>query len=369
MDCFAQVPDPRGRRGRRHPLSAVLALVALAMAADNTAPTEIAEWVADAPQETLAKVAARWDGWTARYRAPDRRTVRRVLDLLDPVLLDEATCAFVAELTEHSRPRTADALRAIAVDGKTLRGSRTWQYRPVMLMAALDHATGTILAQHEIDQKSNEIPQLPDLLGALPLSGAVITADALHTQRKSASHLLSRGAHYVFTVKSNQPGLLAEMHRRLTVEGHHDAEHHERIRGHGRIVQRDLVTASADGIDFPGARQIARIIRTTYDLAGQKTGKEIAYVITSLPPDLATPADLARYVRGHWRIEAHHFVRDVTFEEDASQVSTGNLPRVMATFRNLIISLLRLQGRTNLAASLRHNARRAHRPLELLRIT
>lgn len=339
------------------------------MAADNTAPSEIAEWAADAPQETLERVGARWNGWTARYSAPDRRTVRRVLDLIDPVILDEATCAFVADLAERALPRTAGALRAIAVDGKVLRGSRTWQYRPVMLMAALEHSTGTILAQHEIDQKSNEIPQLPDLLGELVLSGAVITADALHTQRKSASHLLSRGAHYVFTVKSNQPGLLAELHRRLTAEGHNTGEHHERIRGHGRIVQRDLITAPADGIDFPGARQIARIIRTTCGLSGHKTAKEIAYIITSLPPDLATPADLAGYVRGHWRIESHHFVRDMIFEEDASQVSTGNLPRVMATFRNLIISLLRLSGSTNLAASLRHNARRAHRPLELLRIT
>jgi predicted transposase YbfD/YdcC len=369
MDCFARIPDPRGRRGRRHPLPVVLALVALAMAADNTAPTEIAEWVADAPQDTLAKVGARWDGWNGRYRAPDRRTVRRVLDLTDPALFDEVTCAFVAELTEHTSPRTAGTLRAIAVDGKVLRGSRTWQYRPVTLMAALEHSTGTILAQHEIDQKSNEIPQLPELLSELALTGTIITADALHTQRGTASHLLSRGAHYVFTVKSNQPALLAELHRRLTVEGESTGEHHERIRGHGRIVQRDLVAASADGLDFPGARQIARIIRTTRDLGGQKTGKEIAYIITSLPPSLATPADLAGYVRGHWRIEAHHFVRDMTFEEDASQVSTGHLPRVMATFRNLIISLLRLSGSTNLAASLRYNARRAHRPLELLRIT
>ena len=93
------------------------------------------------------------------------------------------------------------------------------------------------------------------------------------------------------------------------------------------------------------------------------------YAITSLTAAQATPAELADYVRGHWSIEALHHVRDVTYTEDASRIRTGNAPHAMASLRNLAIGILRAAGHTNIAKALRHNARDAFRPLQLLGIT
>ncbi len=96
---------------------------------------------------------------------------------------------------------------------------------------------------------------------------------------------------------------------------------------------------------------------------------ETIYAITDLAPHQARPDELAAWIRGHWQIEnALHWVRDVTFTEDLSQVRTGADPQVMASLRNLVISLHRLAGATNIAKALRHQGRDAHRPLHLLKI-
>ncbi|MGH2903177.1 MAG: ISAs1 family transposase, partial [Solirubrobacteraceae bacterium] len=263
------------------------------------------------------------------------------------------------------------ALRAIAVDGKLLRGSGAAGFAQVTLLAALDHTVGTVLAQRQIGGKTNEIPEARILLGAMDIAGSVITMDALHTQRETARQLREHDAHYVLTVKANQPALLGACHRRITVEGHASGEHHESERTRGKIRERHLTTADAEGIDFPGAKQIARIIRYTRrpGTAGRLT-KEVVYVITSLPPELAGPGELAALVRGHWRIENQcHYVRDVTFCEDKSAISTAALPRIMATLRNLVISMLRLAGETNIAKALRRHARRPELLTELLHLT
>jgi len=344
------------------------------MAAGNKTHEAIAEWVADAPQELLERIGARWNGWTRRFTSPNKSTVLRVLAGVDPVTLDEVTCRFVAGWSRRARQVTAAGavkLTAIAIDGKVLRGSRTRQYAPVVLMAAFGHQCGTILAQHEIEAKTNEIPEVPSLLEPLTLTDTVITMDALHTQRGTAHHLRSRGAHYVMTVKGNQAKLLEACHRRITGEGHNTGEHHETERGHGSIRERHLITADATGIEFPGAAQIARIVRYTCEMVtGRRLSKEVVYIITSLSPELAGPGELAALVRGHWRIENKaHYVRDVTFDEDKSTVSTGNLPRIMATFRNLIIGLLRLDGWTNIAKGLRKHGRKTQLIPALLHLT
>jgi hypothetical protein len=107
-------------------------------------------------------------------------------------------------------------------------------------------------------------------------------------------------------------------------------------RGHGRIETRTIRTATAEGIEFPHGAQIFRLRRDRGGVDGVRTSKEIVYGITSLPADLAGPARLAAYTRGHWTIENRlHYVRDVTWGEDASQVRTGNAPRTMAGLRIL----------------------------------
>ena len=133
---------------------------------------------------------------------------------------------------------------------------------------------------------------------------------------------------------------------------------------HGRHARRTIKAALAPAwIGFDGAAQVAQV-RRTVTKKGKKT-VEIVYLITS--DRMADTATLAAWIRGHWHIENKlHWVRDVTYQEDKSLVRTGNAPRVMATLRSLAISLLRLNGHTNIAAANRHHARDPQRTLKLL---
>nr|WP_225102535.1 transposase [Streptomyces sp. CoH27] len=117
---------------------------------------------------------------------------------------------------------------------------------------------------------------------------------------------------------------------------------------------------------FLGAQQAIQIKRRRTDRKTGKTTVKTVYAVTSLSAEQATPARLAQLVKGHWQVEALHHIRDATFAEDASQLRTGNAPRVMATCRNLAIGALKLAGTVNIAAGLRRNARDPRRPLALL---
>ncbi len=118
---------------------------------------------------------------------------------------------------------------------------------------------------------------------------------------------------------------------------------------------------------FPHATQIFEIVRDVHNLDGTRRSGEIAYGITSLTPNQATPERINNLVRGHWQIENRlHWVRDVTYDEDRSQTRTGSIPRVMASLRNLAIGALRLAGATTIAPTLRWVARQPQRALTLL---
>ncbi len=212
-------------------------------------------------------------------------------------------------------------------------------------------------------------------MAGLDLSGLVVTADALHTQRETARHLVAdRAAHYVLTVKGNQPHLLAALQQTLSGPASDFAPEHVAFdRGHGRTEQRTTRVApvtSDSAITFPHAAQVFRVRRDVGGLGGQRVRKEVAHCITSLNAEQASPEQLARYIRGHWSIENRlHWVRDVTYDEDKSQAPTGTGPRVMASLCNLAISALRLHGHTNIASALRWTARDPARSLQILGIT
>ena len=142
-------------------------------------------------------------------------------------------------------------------------------------------------------------------------------------------------------------------------------------KGHGRIETRRIRCSAAlkDYLEFPHCAQVFRIERITTDLKGKPMRRETAYGITSLKPEQAGSKEILQWVRGHWRIEnSLHWVRDVTFDEDRSQIRTGSGPRVMASLRNLVISLFRICGCTNIAQFLRYCSWAPARALQLLSI-
>ncbi|MFN0281350.1 MAG: ISAs1 family transposase [Kineosporiaceae bacterium] len=370
---LAGVPDPRSRRGVRHQLAVVLALGLCAVLAGARSYVAIADWAGDLDGEQVTRLGLPGAG---RAPVPDASTFRRVFARLDAAVLDAAIGTFM-----WTRTRVVAGRRVVALDGKTVRGARTATSTAPHLVAALDHATGTVLGQLATSAKSNEIPTVRALLAGFDLTGSgdnsscgggrdggrsggvVVTVDAMHTQTDTAQAITAAGGDYVFTVKANQPNLYAAC-KNLPWR---DVPSHATVAtGHGRRAHRAIKVLTAPAwITFAGAAQVAQVRRTT-TRAGKKS-VEVVYVITSADHRAAPPAVLAQWIQGHWGIENRaHWVRDVTFDEDRSQVRTGAGPHVMATLRNTAISLHRLAGATNIAASLRHHARQAQRPINLL---
>src|SRR6266545_940700 len=232
----------------------------------------------------------------------------------------------------------------------------------------MDHATRTVLAQHQVDGAPEEVPAFAPLLDGLDLAGVVVTADALHTHPEAAEFLVAgKQAHYLFVVKANQPVLLDRCarlawHRVPVLDRTRD-------RGHGRGELRTLKAVTVNRFGFPHAAQVIQVTRKIRQLRTRRWRTVTIYAITSLTFAQASPARLADYLRGHWAIEnGLHYVRDTAFAEDGSQVRSGTGPHVMACLRNLAIGALCRGGPVNLAAALRHHARDPARPLATLGI-
>jgi predicted transposase YbfD/YdcC len=293
IEVLAGVPDPRRRRGVRHQLAVVLALGVCAVVAGARSYAAIGQWAGNLSAQQVTRLGL------SRVSAPDASTFRRVFTCLDADVLDAAVGAFM-----WTRTRVVAGRRVVAVDGKTVRGARTATTTAPHLVAALDHATGTVLGQLATAAKSNEIPAVRTLLAAFDLTDVVVTVDAMHTQTDTAQAITGAGGDYVFTVKANQPNLYAacknlpwrDVPSRATVQT-----------GHGRRTHRAIKVLTAPAwITFAGATQVAQVRRTT-TRAGKKN-VEIVYVITSADHRAAPPAVLASWIQGHWGIEVRHEV-------------------------------------------------------------
>ena len=260
--------------------------------------------------------------------------------------------------------RLQGLLTAIAIDGKWLRGVADGQ---VKLFAALLHEEKVIIAQRRIPDETNEITQVRELLDPVDLTGAVVTADAAHAQDDTAEYLAGeRDSDYFLFVKGNQPGLQRAISSKVTADCPGQPDHIELDYGHGRIIKRSLWVTDAGDIDFPHAGQAVRIRRDGYDITGAAVSKEVVHAVTSLDAGRAGPADLAAIARGQWGIESVHWIRDTAWSEDANTGYAGDGPQVMATFRNLAISLLHLSGVTEITRTLQAITRDRNRLLKFL---
>ena len=377
------LPDPRSPQGRIYPLACLIAIAVCAFtAAGNDRLTAVGQWVRRAGQADLARLRAPWDPLAGRYRAPDEKTIRVVLDRLDPRALAGALLGprprgrrrpggpspasarryRARRAAQQAKTLARDRLRAVAVDGKTSRGARRADSTRVHLLGAAEHG-GRLLDHLEVGVKHNETSHFTELLGPLDLDGAVVTSDALHTVRANLDWLvMDKKAHFIAIVKRNQPLLHAQV--RALPWRQVPAGSITRDTGHGRIETRTLKTAHVSRLDFPGARQAIKISRWRQDTATGKTSRQTVYAVTSLTSADATARDLARLVREHWSIEAHHHVRDVTFSEDASASRTGRGPVNLATIRAAIIAAIKNAGYLHIP-----EGRRDHTtPAETLRL-
>ncbi len=200
------------------------------------------------------------------------------------------------------------------------------------------------------------------LLDPLPIEGSVATLDALHTQQETARYLVEqKKADYVFTVKDNQPTLKKDLEDLNLVDA--SPQYQTIYKGHGRIEVRSIWTSQElNGyLNFPYVRQVFCIHRQVSHIKKNRESYETVYGVTSLSVNQASPQLILELNRGHWSIEnSLHWVRDVTFDEDRSQIRTGNAPRIFASLKNLVISIFRRCGATNIAKTLRWFSFKTH---------
>jgi predicted transposase YbfD/YdcC len=367
-ELLDQLPDPRTRRGRRYRLGPLLVACLLAVLAGATSLAAVIRYIAGCDPALLTRI-----GLPATATRLAATTLGRLLSRLDGDALDAVagrylTLVATASDSPASPQQARRKLAGLAVDGKTLRGSRTTDAGAVHLLSATLHDHQLVVAQRQAGATSNEITAFAPLLEGLDLTGTVITADALHTQHEHARHIVAAGGHYIFIVKANQPTL----HRHLKDLPWRDVPLNDRTTrtAHGRReIRRLKICTVRPGLPFPHAAQAIQVKRRRTNRATGTTTIATIYAITDLNPHQATPAQIASLIRGHWSVEALHHIRDATYREDHSTIRTGTAPRAMATFRNLAIGLTRLIGWDNIAAAIDHYRAHPNDSLQLICLT
>lgn len=367
-DFLDTIPDFRRPRGKRYSLACFVTLMLAARLAGYRGASAFAEFAARLDQEQLEAVGAFWSPSRQRYTTPPESTFRYILGQLPPEALEEA---FRGWTHQHSDPTTP-----VAVDGKDIRGAskQTDGGRRIMV-AAVEHHSGLVLGQTQVDDKTNEMPAVRELSRDLELAGRTVTLDAMHAQHETARCLLNEcGADYLVTaIKGNQQTMLDDLRAIDAKEwGEGRSWAQDWSKAHGRIEQRrctaiDLTAKRWDGYcHLYGRRQAVRIERQRIVVKSGQKSHEIVYGLTSLGPEQAGPEELLALVRNHWTIENRlHYVRDVTYDEDRCQVRVGNRPRNLACLSNAAISIVRTCGRFRyLPQAHRHYASRSQDALD-----
>jgi predicted transposase YbfD/YdcC len=368
MEVFAALPDPRQARGKRHAWGLILTLIGAALVSGEHGMRAIGQWVAERREELCQQLCP------PRRCLPSDSTLRRALRVLDVDDLEARAAALMRTLPAAPRPAAPPGPLGLALDGKKVNGANAHGAQ-VHLLRLTRHDDARVIRQRAVAVKSNEIPAAPQLLAGLDLRGTVVTMDALLTQKVIAAQIRRQGGHYLMVVKDNQPSLVAAIDTLFTgdcppLPGDHLARHTTVDKRHGRLETRTLERSAALNAylaDWPGVGQVLRRTCHAVLLKSGTVRQEVTYGLSSLPAASTTPALLERLWRGHWTVENRvHYVRDVTFGEDAGQAWVGNTPHALATLRNLLLAVLRAHGWRNIADALRHYGAAAHRALALL---
>ena len=356
---FCQLRDYRCRRGIRYPLP-ILALVALlAKFAGQDSFQGIADW-AKAHQVELAHLLN-----LKRVAMPHPVTFSRALG--DKLAKDELEKIISDHFKQYLSQQIPDqGTLTLSIDGKTLRGTiPAGAKQGVHLMAAYLPQQGIVLAQVEVGLKTNEITAAPKLLKMVDLRGVVVTGDAMQAQKELSVQVVRDGGDFLWLVKANQKNLLGEIEQLFEpLDWGTDfsplpleiQSHFEYTRDHARVEKRTIWASSelASYTYWPHLAQVFKLEREWLDKGSAEVKNEVRYGITSLPGEVAGPQRLMQIAREEWGIEnGLHWVRDVTFNEDHSQVRRGGAPQVLAILNNIVISTLRLAGQENVAKARR----------------
>lgn len=339
---FSKLKDPRVDRTKRHKLIdvVVIAICAVIGGADTWADVEL---FGKSKEDWFSKLLDLPNG------IPSHDTFGRVFAMLDAEQFQECFVDWVRAVSEVTRGQL------VAIDGKTVRRShdRFIGKRAIHMVSAWASENHLVLGQTKVDDRSNEITAIPELLRVLDVSGCIVTIDAMGCQKEIASMITDQGADYVLALKENQPQLhedVREMFDQARRTDFADLDHDfcETVnKGHGRIeTRRCWAVSDPDYISYVNDRQewhglTSMVMVEAERLVDGKTTRQVRYYISSLPNRAEA---LLAAVRGHWGIEnSVHWVLDIAFREDDSRVRKGNAPENLAVLRRMALNMLKAE--------------------------
>jgi predicted transposase YbfD/YdcC len=338
---FQELEDPRSSVNQRHPLASVVVIALLAVLAGAGGPTAIARWAA-LKEGLLSQVLDLPNG------VPRKDVFRRVLMVLKPAAFQAAFASWLQSLRTEAVAETGVGQPVLAVDGKTLRRShdRAKGLGALHSVSVWASEYGLSLGQVACDEKSNEITAIPELLRLVDIKGAIVTIDAMGTQKAIAGQVVEGGADYVLALKGNQGALHQAVIEYIDEQLEGDlAEAQEQVtteKGHGREETRTYLQLPAPEelpgfMLWKGLKSIGLV--TSCCLRDGKETVEVRYYISSLAVEVK---QFARSVRGHWSIEnGCHWSLDMTFREDESRLRERHLRENFAWLNRFALSLLK----------------------------
>jgi len=338
---FEELEDPRSEINLRHPLVSVVVIALLAVLAGGGGPTAIAQW-AVLKQEFLLQVLDLPNG------IPSKDVFRRVLMALKPAAFQACFANWLQSLRAEATAATGVDQPILAVDGKTARRShdRTNGLGALHSVSVWASEFGLSLGQVACAEKSNEITAIPELLRLVDIKGAIITIDAMGTQKAIAAQIIEGKADYVLALKRNQETLhqavIDYIDEQLEGDLASAQEHVTTEKGHGREEMRTYLQLPAPEklpgfMRWKGLKSVGVV--TSRCLRDGKESIEVRYYISSLTVDVKR---FARAVRGHWGIEnCCHWSLDLTFREDESRLRARNLRENFAWLSRFALSLFK----------------------------
>lgn len=340
---FDELEDPRSTINQKHPLISVVVIAMMAVLAGASGPTTIAQWAQH-------KAAFLLDVLNLPNGVPRKDVFRRVLSLLKPNAFQTCFAAWLTTLRDKAAEATGIEQPVFAIDGKTLRRSHNRQKGLGALHSVSVWASefGLSLGQVACDDKSNEITAIPELLKLVNIEGAIITIDAMGTQKAIAAQIIDQEGDYVLALKGNQGTMHEVVIKYIDQLVENDfagvdvRQHMTTETAHGRQETRCYTHLPVPS-DFPNKDQWKGLksigVAITACVRDGKETIERRYYLCSLPVGVKR---FARAVRGHWGIEnSCHWCLDMTFREDESRIRDDNLRENFAWLNRFVLSLLK----------------------------